>query len=124
MQVRRLDRHLATCAECATFALDIAAVSLELGSADLEVCRIPTPRRAQGKGRSLQRLLVVAAAVAVAAPVLGVVFTVSRSDELRNGPATSIDDPMPVAPSTATRGVPIIVRQVLPLGQLKAVDDF
>jgi predicted anti-sigma-YlaC factor YlaD len=74
----RLDQHLRGCAECRTYAVEVAAIAVRLRGADLEqpTTEIFTPRR---RRMPVFRLQAAAAAVALVAVATGSSFVLGRA---------------------------------------------
>jgi predicted anti-sigma-YlaC factor YlaD len=128
LEARLLETHLWHCADCAAFASEIAAVTAMLRAEpqvrhSVEI--MPRIRRARRTVRG--RAAVVSAGMLVAASVLGVLASVTPSGSVpppAPSSQTDVSTPAVSGPLGEGRGVPIVVRTQLPLGQLKAGDDF
>jgi anti-sigma factor RsiW len=128
IESRVLERHLRLCSGCRAFLAEIEGIASLMRATPLEPYRMETVPRLGHAKRSMRRLIAAtSSATLVAAAVLGIVVGVTPpSDEF--GPTQPsapvyFDDPVPPV-SSEGRGVPIVTRMVLPLGQRNAVDDF
>lgn len=124
-----LRQHLAGCHACTAFSAEISEIAGVIRAAPLERLAIefrPRRRRARRHARrSVRRLVLTAATVVVAAPVLAMATGLSRSDDFRPpSPPATVVDTVQVETGDVRRGVPIMTYRVLPLGQLNAAGDF
>ena len=127
LEVRLLESHLAECGECAAFAEGIAAVTTMLRTEPQMRYTVEImPRLRHARRMVRRRAAVVSAGMLVAASVLGVLASVTPSGSVPPSAASRADISTPAVsgPLGEGRAVPIAARTQLPLGQLKAVDDF
>jgi predicted anti-sigma-YlaC factor YlaD len=127
LEARLLDRHLAACAPCAAFAREIAGVTDLLRAAPQEAYAVEImPRLRHARRTVRRRAAVVSAGMLVAASILGVLASVTPNRSISDRPSTTTytGTPAVAGPLGDGRGVPVVIHTQLPLGQLKAVDDF
>ncbi len=127
LERRLLERHRGECDACAAFSRDIAGVAELLRAAPQERYTVEIlPRLRHARRTVRRRAAVVSSGMLVAASVLGVLASVKPLSSVPPPPAvtTNVGTPAVAGPLGEGRGIPIVTRTQLPLGQLKAVDDF
>lgn len=121
-----LQRHLARCPSCAAFAGEIAGIAALMRETPLERFSLELQPRARRPRRSARRAGLLGVTTVVSVAALAVAAGIPLSED--PGPASpktvfSSESP-PGERGGLRRGVPVVTRLVLPLGQLNAVDDF
>jgi predicted anti-sigma-YlaC factor YlaD len=125
IEAHLLERHLANCQACVAHTDDIVRLTTLLREAPLERYSFGSLPRASGVRRAVRgRFTVVAAGLLGAAAALTVVASIIPATVITPpGPEVTVITPT-VSHPEAGKGVPVMTRLALPIGQLNAVDDF
>jgi predicted anti-sigma-YlaC factor YlaD len=127
IEARLLERHLANCPACVAHTDDIVRLTTLLREAPLEQYRFGSLPRSGVVRRAVRgRFTVVAAGLLGAAAALTVVASIVPATTITppGSEVTVVTTPTVSHPEAGGKGVPVMTRLALPIGQLNAVDDF
>jgi len=118
--------HLRRCPECAAFSEHLAGITELIRAAPLEPFALDFRAPVRAPRRSSRWAAGVAAATAVSAAVLGIATNLGTSDHPRPDTQSAVFTVSAdqAASASSLGGLPGPRHVVLPLGQLRAADEF